>query len=212
MSDTNKTSYNEILSVVDAIHTNEHSVEWHGVTLNIKNTLTFAEMLAFSNEVVSTCFIDKTAEYVPEVKDFAVRCAILEYYGNIELPDDASERYQMVYCSDIVQEVTKYVNGEQLEPLLKSIDKKIAHVAQNNIEAFNKQMSEAVSKLTEVEDSLSSIFGGIDQDTITGLASTIANGNFDIEKLVDVAAKAVEKDNTEHNKVVNMPKKENSDG
>lgn len=212
MNDTNRTSYNEILSVVDATHTNEHSVEWHGVPLNIKNTLTFAEMLSFSNEVVSTCFIDKTAEYVPEVKDFAVRCAILEYYGNIELPDDASKRYQMVYCSDIVNEVTKYVNDEQLEPLLRSIDKKIAHVAQNNIEAFNKQMSEVVSKLTEVEDSLSSIFGGIDQDTITGLASTIANGNFDIEKLVDVAAKAADKDNSGHDKVVNIPEKGNSDG
>lgn len=212
MTDTNRTSYNEILSVVDATHTNEHDTEWHGISLHIKNTLTFAEMLAFSNEVVSTCFIDNTAEYVPEVKDFAVRCAILEYYGNIELPDDASERYKMVYCSDIVQEVTKYVNDEQLEPLLRSIDKKIAHVAQNNIEAFNRQMSEAVSKLTDVENNLASIFGGIDQDTITGLASTIANGNFDIEKLVDVASKAAEKDSAEHNKVVSMPKKDDSNG
>lgn len=212
MSDTNKTSYNEILSVVDATHTNEHSVEWHGISLHIKNTLTFAEMLAFSSEVVSTCFIDNTAEYVPEVKDFAVRCAILEYYGNIELPDDASKRYQMVYCSDIVNEVTKYVNDEQLEPLLRSIDKKIAYVAQNNIEAFNKQMSEAVSRLTDVENNLSSIFGGIDQETITGLASTIANGNFDVEKLVDVATRAAEKDKEKHSKVTDMPKKGNSDG
>ena len=178
------------------------NVDWRGLTLHIKKCLSLEEMMTFVSDVVSSCFAENTNEYLPEVKDFSTRCCILENYAGFVLPKSLSEKYEMVYSSDIVSFVVQYVEHMQFNAMLAAIDHKIEHQAQSNIEALNKQMNEVVAGLSALEKNLSGIFGGVDNETITKIAGAIADGSFDESKLV----KAFTEDISSDSKVVQMPK------
>ena len=107
-----------------------------------------------------------------------------------------------MYTADIVSFVVQYVEHMQFNAMLAAIDHKIEHQAQNNIEALNKQMNEVVAGLSALEKNLSSIFGGVDNETITKIAGAIADGSFDESKLV----KAFTENAGSDGKVVQMPK------
>ena len=177
-------------------------VDWRGITLHIKKCLSLEEMMTFVSDVVSSCFAADTNEYLPEIKDFSTRCCILENYAGFVLPKSLGEKYEMVYNSDIVSFVVQYVEHMQFNAMLAAIDHKIEHQAQNNIEALTKQMNEVVYGLSALEKNLSSIFGGVDNETITKIAGAIADGSFDESKLV----KAFTENAGSDGKVVQMPK------
>lgn len=176
-------------------------VDWRGLTLQIQKSLSLEEMLTFVNDVVSSCFAANTNEYLPEIKDFSTRCCILENYAGFVLPNSIGEKYDIVYSSDIVSFIVQYVEHGQFNAMLAAIDHKIEHQAQNNIEALNKQMNEIISGFDTLEKNLSGIFGGVDDETISKIATAISNGSFDENKLV----KAFTEETSTDNKVVQMP-------
>lgn len=198
----NKISIEEFKKVVAEDFEPVVDVDWRGMTLHIKKCLSLEEMMTFVSDVVSSCFAENTNEYLPEIKDFSTRCCILENYAGFILPKSLGEKYEMVYNSDIVSFVVQYVEHMQFNAMLAAIDHKIEHQAQNNIEALNKQMNEVVAGLSALEKNLSSIFGGVDNETITKIAGAIADGSFDESKLVKAFTENVDSDG----KVVQMPK------
>ena len=198
----NKISIEEFKKVVAEDFEHVVDVDWRGLTLHIKKCLSLEEMMTFVSDVVSSCFAENTNEYLPEIKDFSTRCCILENYAGFILPKSLGEKYEMVYNSDIVSFVVQYVEHMQFNAMLAAIDHKIEHQAQNNIEALNKQMNEVVAGLSALEKNLSSIFGGVDNETITKIAGAIADGSFDESKLV----KAFTENAGSDGKVVQMPK------
>lgn len=201
----NKVNIENFKAAIAANFSSEVSTEWHGVAFTVKRHLTIEEMMTFVSDVVSSCFEANTGEYLPEIKDFSIRCSILESYAGFVLPKDLSEKYDMVYSSDIISFVMQYVEQTQFEAMLTAIDKKIDHQAQSNIEALNKQMNEIAAGFSALEKNLSEIFGGVDNDTISKIAGAIANGSFDEKKLVA----AFKDDISSDNKVVPITKKDN---
>lgn len=198
----NKISIEEFKKVVAEDFEPVVDVDWRGLTLHIKKCLSLEEMMTFVSDVVSSCFAENTNEYLPEIKDFSTRCCILENYAGFILPKSLGEKYEMVYNSDIVSFVVQYVEHMQFNAMLAAIDHKIEHQAQSNIEALNKQMNEVVAGLSALEKNLSSIFGGVDNETITKIAGAIADGSFDESKLVKAFTENADSDG----KVVQMPK------
>lgn len=197
----NKISIEEFKKVVAEDFEPVVDVDWRGLTLHIKKCLSLEEMMTFVSDVVSSCFAENTNEYLPEIKDFSTRCCILENYAGFILPKSLGEKYEMVYNSDIVSFVVQYVEHMQFNAMLAAIDHKIEHQAQSNIEALNKQMNEVVAGLSALEKNLSSIFGGVDNETITKIAGAIADGSFDESKLVKAFTENADSDG----KVVQMP-------
>lgn len=179
-----KVSVNALERVVKSTFTPTTQVEWNGIALEVKKVLSLNEMLEFVSNVVESCFSSDTGAYLPEVKDFAMRCAVLEYYGNFSLPENTEYKYELVYGSDAVMFVMQHVDGYQFNEMMSAIDKKIEHRAQSNIEALTKQMNDVINGLSEIEKSVSEIFGGVDNATITKIAEAIAGGSFDESKLV----------------------------
>lgn len=53
-------------------------VEWNGVEVTIKPTLSFKDVLSFVDSVVKSCFTTDDSSYIPEVKEFVTKCCILE--------------------------------------------------------------------------------------------------------------------------------------
>lgn len=160
-------------------------VEWNGMTLRIRRNIDMRDMLEFVRDVVESCFVKDTGEYLPEIRDFMTCCEILERYANFELPDDIESRYTIIYKLNVMSTVIPHIDQCQLESITSAISKKIKHRAQSNIEALTKQMNEVTAGFLALEDNLSTIFMGVDGDTITKLASAISNGAFDESKIVD---------------------------
>lgn len=176
-------------------------IDWRGLTIPIKSHLSVSDMMEFTSGVVQSCFAVSTGEYIPEVKDFAIRCAVLAYYVGVELPEDLESKCDLVYGSDIVDCVIRSINATQYYSMCTAIDKKIDNIAQSNIEALNKQMGEVVAGFEALEEKLSGVFGSIDNDTVSKVAGAIANGSFDENKLV-----AAFQNNMKHkDNVVPMP-------
>lgn len=178
-------------------------MDWKGMYLHIKRHLSIEDMMLFVNSVVSSCFVVETSEYLPEIKDFAIRCAVLTHYTGFELPESLSEKYEIAYISDLVSSIIHYVDIEQYNAMLDAIDRKISYRAHSNIEAINQQMNEIINNFNDLEDKLVDVFSGIDNNTISNIAGAIANGNFDEHKLVK--AFASEKGAAEN--IVQMPKR-----
>lgn len=176
-------------------------IDWRGFTLHIKKCLSLEEMMTFVSNVVSSCFTAETNEYLPEIKDFTTRCCILENYAGLILPKSLNEKYEMVYSSDIVSFVVQHVEHMQFDAMLEAIDSKIEYQAQSNIEALNRQMNEIAAGFSALEESLSEIFGGVDNETISKIAGAIANGTFDESKLV----KAFTENTSSNGNVVQIP-------
>ena len=159
-------------------------IDWKGLPFHIKKHLSLEEMIRFVRDVTLSCFAEKTNEYLPEIKDFAIRCCILESYAGFPLPESITEKYEIVYSSDIVTTIVQNIDHMQFNSILEAIDRKVEHQAQSNIEALNRQVSEAITKFYDLEESLSEIFNGIDNKTVSKIAEAIASGSFDESKLV----------------------------
>lgn len=184
MAKTKKISIGTFDKIVKDTYTPTEVVEWNGTEVIIKRSLSFTEMITFVNNVVKTCFSSENGEYIPEVKDFIIKTCILDMYANFSLPDNIEHKYNLIYNSNAVQVVLNYINRQQFEEILQSIDDKIDHIAQANIEATTKQMNELYSSLNNLQSQFSEIFAGIKSEDMSGLLKAVSENKIDENKLV----------------------------
>lgn len=180
-----KISINEFEKAIESDCVHAVDAEWRGVSIHINTILSFAKALEFSNMVTEMCFASDTGEFIPEAQDFAIRCAIIQFYTNLTMPANLERKHEMVYGTDIIQFVVEYIDKNQFHPLLSAIDKKIDIRVKANIEALNAKMAEVAAGFETLEQKLGEIFGDIDGETVNKIAGAIANGNFDEDKLVE---------------------------
>lgn len=178
-------SINAMESVVKESGDNIVTKNWHGYELIIKRRLGLMEMMRFVDGVVKTCFTGDEHRYTPEVRDFALRCSILEEYANFTLPQNIEKRYEFVYGCDAVDAVIPEIDDIQFNLILDAIDEKIDFVADAHIEAINQQMNELYSAFEELENRLSTVFAGIDEEGMAGIMNALRSGTLDEEKLVN---------------------------
>lgn len=188
-----KISYEVIKSVIGTENDVSKFV-WAGLEIEVKRFLTMEEMFDFTNTVFETCFRQDDSSYLPEVKDFMIRSCILDAYTNIEIPDDLQTRYDMVYRYEIIPEVMKYVDQNQFNAVLMAIDSKINNRLNANVEKFEKKMAEADEMVGKAVEYISSIFDGIDNETIKQVALSISNMSIDPEVLAKSIIEAKNQD------------------
>lgn len=159
--------------------------EWNGLTLYVKKNISFKETLDFVKYVTELCFAEDTHEYLPEARDLAIKIFLIQHYTNIDLPDSLEERNKFIYETDIVQTVLNFVNPYQFNEIIRAIDLKIDYMADANIEAINNKMDELYKSFEELSNSLETVFGGINEDSMVDLVNAIKDGRLDEGKLVE---------------------------
>ena len=159
--------------------------EWNGLTLYVKKNISFKETLDFVKYVTELCFAEDTHEYLPEARDLAIKIFLIQHYTNIDLPDSLEERNKFIYETDIVQTVLNFVNPYQFNEIIRAIDLKIDYMADANIEAINNKMDELYKSFEELSNSLETVFGGINEDSMVDLVNAIKDGRLDESKLVE---------------------------
>lgn len=179
-----KISISVFEKIMKETHTATKNVEWNGVEITIKNTLSFKEVLSFVDSVTKSCFTTDSGSYLPEVKEFVIKCCILEMYANFAMPINVERKYDLVYCTDAVNVVMDNINRVQLDEIIEAINDKIDNIAQANIEAVNKQMNELYSAFDNLQEQMTGIFAGIGTDEISKLIGAISGDKFDEDKLI----------------------------
>ena len=152
--------------------------------ITVRHTLPLRDVLTFVNEVVSTCFDEESGEYLPEVKDFIIKKNILEMYANFDLPKNAEECYSLIYGSGVVNYVLGYVNTDQFNEIMASIDEKLNHFVQTNIEMVHKQLNELYMSFDTIMTQMEAIFSGVNAEDMKKLVGALSNFKLDEEKLV----------------------------
>lgn len=181
---TKKISITTFEKIMKDIHISTKTVEWNGVNITIKPTLSLKEMLSFVDNVVQSCFTTEDAAYIPEVKEFVIKCCVLEMYANFTLPTNVERKYDLIYCTDAIDVVMSNINAAQFGEIMEAINDKISNIAQANIESANKQINELYSAFDNIQEQMSSLFAGIGNDEIGKLVGAIAGDKFDEAKLV----------------------------
>lgn len=185
MAKIKKISINAMDKIAKDNHNLTTPVNWNGLEIIVKKFLPLKEMLGFVDSVTKTCFPGDNNNYVPEVKDFAIKSNILERYANFNLPNNLDHRYELIYATDAVDIVLKQVDMQQFNEILKAIDAKVNHIAQANIEAINKQMNELYSAFNTLQTNMENMFSGIDPDNFNALINAFGNGEINESKIVE---------------------------
>lgn len=180
-------------------YTPTKTVEWNGVEITIKPTLSFKEVLSFVDNVTKSCFTTDGGTYIPEVKEFVIKCCILEMYANFAMPTNVERKYDLVYCTDAVNVVMDNINRTQLGEIIEAINDKIDNIAQANVEAINRQMNELYSAFDNLQEQLAGIFSGIGTDEISKLIGAISGDKFDEAKLIQTYMKEKKANTAEEN-------------
>lgn len=177
-----KVSISQMDKIVKELGNTEASFEWNGIEVVVKTLLSFQEMMEFAGRVKASCFVD--GEYLPEVRDFAIRDCIVDMYSNIRLPDNIEHKYEILYRTDICQEIVKYINTDQYEQLLVAIDDKVTAASESNTEGLRLRIEEIAHELDNMVTEAGALFDGIDKSDIETIFEAVkSSGKIDEEKI-----------------------------
>lgn len=168
------------------------TIQWEGIDIEIKPTLSFGEMYGFVNGVVSSCIDATTGTYNAEAKDFAIKAMVLENYANFTLPKNPEKSYEMIYRTEAYFKVLDHINPVQFNEICTAIDKKIDYMLQSNVEMATKQINSMLTSMEAIQEQLSSVFGKVSDEDIKNLVNVLINKNVDEGKLMNAFLDAKE--------------------
>lgn len=179
-----KISINDFKKAIRDNYASDKTVEWNGLQVVIKKKLNLTEMLVFVENVAASCFSEDKTTYNPELKDCAVRAAVIELYTNISLPFNVHKKYDLLYGSDIFQVVIENIDTAQFNDMMNAIDEKIENTVNTNLSLITKQVNDLYASLENIQQQLTSTFADIGADDVKNIVAAISNGGIDEEKLM----------------------------
>lgn len=184
MEQTARIDVNTFKTIAEGLYSPTKDIIWNGLEITINKTLSLTDMMKFVDNVTKMCFSEDNGAYLPEIKDFAIKSCILEMYANFSLPDNASERYDLIYSTDVVDTVIDNINRRQFQEVIDAIEDKTANIAQANIEMVNKQMNELYIAFDNLQTQLFGLFDGIEPNDMKNLVGAMSGGTIDEEKFI----------------------------
>lgn len=156
-----------------------------GVEVTVRSLISLQDSLEFVKSVVDNCFEEDTNAYLPEIKDFAIRCAICEFYTNIDLPGDTEKAYEFVYsCAGLLDAIVSKINQAQFGSMMNAINDKIDSIVSANINFTNSKLIDMYTEVEGLTSKFEELFSQISPSDISGFVSAVSNGTIDEKKLV----------------------------
>lgn len=146
----------------------------NNVEIQIKRVLSWYESLAFIEGVVDSCIDYENGDYLPEAYDLAIKSALLEFYTNVDVPEDATSQYELVYFTDIVERVLSEINAAQFNDNIRAVDKKIAFYTNLICSSVSAKVDTVVQKVDEFAESASKLFSGVDPDKMASVVEQLS--------------------------------------
>ena len=178
-------SVNKLEKIMKEHYSPTTQIEWNDITVNIKRHLSLSEMLEFTNSVVDSCFFNNTGEYLPEIKEFAIKVCVLTMYANFTLPQNTDKQYDLIFKTDVLNIVYQHIDLQQLNEIYVAIDKKIDYLVSVNIESVENKIKDLYETMNSIVSKLTDIYKDIDSDTLLNIAEAIGENRLDANKLMD---------------------------
>lgn len=158
-------------------------IMWNDVEIQITPTISLTSMLEFVNSVVESCFADN-GEYIPEVKEYAVRRNVLERYANFRIPVDVHKCYDLVYGTNAYDTVLEHVNAAQFRDMMEAIEEKIQFKADSMIDTLRTQIEGIVSNMNALQEQTKHMFDDMSEEDLKKISDALEQGGLSEEKLV----------------------------
>lgn len=164
---------------------NEVSVEYEGITVQVKKFVNMANVIGMVETVVASCVNKETGDYIPYVMDYALRSEFVERYTNLTLPADTERRYYLLCATDLFDHLVSYVNQDQFASIVRAIRDGIDAALDIRNADIERRVSDILAGFERLSGMAESLFSGIDADTINSMVGAITDGKLDERKLVD---------------------------
>ena len=98
------------------------TIKWDSYDIVVKQLLSVDEFINVVRAVFKDCKIPDTENMVQlELIDFAIKTNIISAYANVELPEDLSNLYNLIYGTDLYETVCDNVSKAQLKSIIDSV-------------------------------------------------------------------------------------------
>lgn len=167
----------------------------------IKPRLTLKESMEFVQNTVSSCLADEDSEYLPEIKEFAIRNNAFMFYTNLTLPSDVNKKYEFVYGSDIFDIILENIDIKQFNDMLRAIEGKIHYLVSMRVSDVHRQVNEMYALIENLQSKFEEVFSEVDADKLSGFVNAFSEMNITEEGIV----KAVHKQYVEESEASKDP-------
>lgn len=153
---------------------NETVIEWGGYEICITRTITLPKMLEFVANAAESCFGDD-GSFIPEIMDFAVKSNIISMYTNIKLPKDLKRQYELLYMTNLCEEVVKQINNQQITEILNSVASKVKYNADSRVNQAHAEIRKIAEGFAETKERLDILTGFFSDADIRAVVEKFAN-------------------------------------
>lgn len=150
-------------------------VEWNGLNVEIKRTLSLRDAIMFSEHVVGSCF-DDNGNYIPESYRLSVMNAMVALYTNISLPQSAENKYDLLCKSHICDVIASNVDAQQLEDIISIVKKRIKYIIELNNASAKREIEEICKSFDVIKNQIESTFSDISGEDIESITNLINSG------------------------------------
>ena len=192
-----KLTFNMIASKID--HAEEpETITMDDMTIEVKKRLDMKHALQFVQDIVSTCFDEEEATYIPEIFDAAIRIGTLMHYAGFDVPKDAGKAFAVVYETDLFDRILTIIDKKQFEELITGAKRKMAFKRDLLVSTAAQKVLELISKMEDVVGKGAKVMESVNAEEFSSTMKDIA------AKLNAQIADANTQDNQETNVIV-MP-------
>lgn len=147
------------------------------VNITIRRTLPLKDMMQFVENVVSSCIDVETASYTPEVKEFAMHSEILTTYANFNLPSNIEKQYELIYRTNVLEQVMEHIDRNQFYEIEAAIDARIDHEVRVLETSVATKANEMMIRLSDAIEQVNAVFGDISSDDLSQVIQNFSKMN-----------------------------------
>lgn len=176
----NKISINALEKYCGQFNTEPQDIEIHYgedevFTFTVKPLLTMDESVRFIEEVVRECIMPDDMLIVPIARDFITKKNLMTYYANFTMPESQSKTYDLVMASTgIINAILDNIDIDQFTMIQRSIDERIAFEEQKMIAEQQSNVRKITEDVSEFVSKMSSLFDSIDPEQMDGFMTSVS--------------------------------------
>lgn len=138
-------AYEQMIAKDNTVDVTLGSPCFSGKTMKVKTSLGMEDAMGFVASIVSDCVDYDDAAYMPEVLDFAIRLHAVQYYTDLDIPDDLAVMYALLYETHLFDDVYENIHQHQFRKLVSSAQERIAHEREMMVSTASDQVRKLVS-------------------------------------------------------------------
>lgn len=158
-------------------------VKFQDADIRVKYALSFDEVLSFVSATADSCFTTD-GDYVPQAKKFAFMANIIDYYTDVQMPDNLNDRYALAVLSGLYDVVVNEIDDRQLDSLYDSVERLVENTLANNVGSVRDEIATAAATLKTISQTFNQMLNEVSSDTMQNVIDALNNNIADRHQLI----------------------------